>query len=214
MKKLAKKKEKIILKVEPPTLLFATAKKWEEWLKKNFTQQEGLWLSIAKKESGIMSVTYLEALDVALCYGWIDGQKAKGDDKTCKQRFTPRRAKSIWSKVNCAKAEGLIQAGKMKPNGLLEIQKAKSDGRWDEAYASQSAMTLHEDFETALAKNKKAKTFYESLKKSDKYSFYFRVHQAKKSETRKKKIEEFVAMLGRGETIHGLLAKAKKKSLL
>src|SRR5690349_14013100 len=185
-----------------PILPFATQKKWTEWLAKQHEKSTGVWLKIAKKESGIPSVNYEEALDVALCYGWIDGQKKGFDDQYWLQKFTPRGPKSIWSKVNTEKVEKLITSGEMKPSGLKAIELAKQDGRWDAAYASHKNITIPEDFQTALDNNKKAKDFFATLKSAERYSFLFRIHHAKRSETRAKRIQQFVEMLERGEKIH------------
>jgi uncharacterized protein YdeI (YjbR/CyaY-like superfamily) len=188
--------------VELSILPFANKKKWADWLAKEQDQSAGVWLKIAKKEAGIPSVTYEEALDVALCYGWIDGQKKGFDDQYWLQKFTPRGSKSIWSKINTEKAERLIADGEMKPAGLKAIELAKQDGRWDAAYASQKNISVPEDFQAALNKNKKAKAFFVTLKSAERYSFLFRIQNAKKPETRARKIEQFIEMLYRGEKIH------------
>lgn len=177
------------------TLTFASQSKFADWLAKNHETSNGLWLKIAKKDSGISSVTYAEALDIALCYGWIDGQKNSFDEKYFLQKFTPRRPKSIWSKINVEKVERLIESGQMKPAGLKAIEAAKADGRWANAYAGQKNMAVPEDFQKALSKNKKAKAAFESLKSSERYSFLFRIHNAKKAETRERRIKQFVEML-------------------
>ena len=186
--------------IELPTLPFESKKKWADWLAKQHNKSAGVWLKLAKKGTGIPSVTYEEALDVALCYGWIDGQKGSFDDKYWLQKFTPRGAKSIWSKINTEKVERLIASGDMKPAGVKVVEAAKQDGRWDAAYSSQKNISVPDDFQTALNKNKKAKAFFESLTSGRRYSFLFRVTTAKKAETREKRIRQFVAMLERGET--------------
>jgi uncharacterized protein YdeI (YjbR/CyaY-like superfamily) len=183
-------------------LPFPNKKKWADWLAKQHDKSAGVWLKLAKKDSRIPSVTYEEALDVALCYGWIDGQKKGFDDQYWLQKFTPRGPKSIWSKINTEKVEKLITSGEMKPSGLKAIELAKQDGRWDAAYASQKNITIPEDFQTALDNNKKAKDFFATLKSAERYSFLFRIHHAKRSETRAKRIQQFVDMLERGEKIH------------
>lgn len=188
--------------IDLPILPFASKKRWGDWLARQHDKSTGMWLKIAKKDSGISSVTYDEALDVALCYGWIDGQKKGFDDKYWLQKFTPRGPKSIWSKINTEKVEKLIASGEIKPAGLKAIEAAKQDGRWDAAYASQKNITVPEDFQAALNKNKKAKTFFSTLKSAERYSFLFRIHHAKKPETRAKRIQEFVEMLGRGEKLY------------
>jgi len=187
---------------ELPLLPFENKKIWITWLAKQHDQSAGVWLKLAKKDSGVPSITYEEALDVALCYGWIDGQKKGFDDKYWLQKFTPRGRRSIWSKINTEKAERLIARGEMKPAGLKVIDAAKQDGRWDAAYASQKNISLPDDFQTALEKNKKAKAFFATLKSSQRYSFLFRIHTAKKAETRAKRIQQFIEMLEKGETIH------------
>ena len=188
--------------VDLPVLPFETKKKWADWLAKQHDKSGGVWLKLAKKDSGIRSVTYEEALDIALCYGWIDGQKNGFDDKSWLQKFTPRGSKSIWSKINTEKADRLIASGEMKPAGLKAIETAKKDGRWEAAYASQKNISVPEDFQTALDQNKKAKAFFTTLKSSERYSFLFRIHHAKKLETRAKKIQQFIEMLEHGEKIH------------
>jgi uncharacterized protein YdeI (YjbR/CyaY-like superfamily) len=187
---------------ELPTLPFESKKRWADWLAKQHDKSSGVWLKIGKKEAGIPSVTYEEALDVALCYGWIDGQKKGFDEKYWLQKFTPRGPKSIWSKINTEKAERLIASGEMKPAGLKAIELAKQDGRWAAAYASQKNISIPEDFQAALDKNKKAKTFFAALKSAERYSFLFRIHHAKKPETRAKRIQQFVEMLEKGEKLH------------
>jgi len=186
-----------------PTLPFDSKKKWADWLAKEYDKSAGVWLKLAKKDSGIPSVTYEEALDVALCYGWIDGQKKGFDGQYWLQKFTPRGPKSIWSKINTEKAERLIASGEMKTAGLKAIEAAKQDGRWEAAYASQKNITIPEDFQAALNKNKKAKAFFDTLKSAERYSFLFRIHHAKKPETRAKHIQKFVEMLEENKTFHG-----------
>ena len=186
---------------ELPTLTFESKKKFADWLAKNHDKSAGLWLKIAKKAAGIPTVTYAEALDVALCYGWIDGQKGSFDDKYFLQKFTPRRPKSIWSKINVEKVERLIASGEMKPSGLKAVDAAKQDGRWAAAYSSQKNIEVPADFQSALNKNKKAKAFFETLSGSKRYSFLFRITTAKKAETREKRIRQFVEMLSKGETL-------------
>jgi uncharacterized protein YdeI (YjbR/CyaY-like superfamily) len=185
-----------------PILPFSNKKKWTDWLAKQHDKSAGLWLKLGKRDSGIPSIIYEEALEVALCYGWIDGQKKGLDDEYWLQKFTPRGSKSIWSKINTEKAERLIASGEMKPSGLKAIEAAKQDGRWEAAYASQKTITIPEDFQAALDKNKKAKGFFTALKSAERYSFLFRIHHAKRSETRAKRIQQFVEMLERGEKIH------------
>ena len=185
-----------------PILPFASKKKWSDWLAKGHDKSAGVWLKLAKKDSDIPSVTYEEALDIALCYGWIDGQKKGFDDKYWLQKFTPRGPRSIWSKINTEKVERLIARGKMKPAGLKAIELAKQDGRWDAAYASQKNVTVPEDFQAELDKNKKALAFFATLNSVNRYAILFRIHNAKKPETRAKRIQQFVEMLERSEKIY------------
>ena len=192
-----------------PILPFENKKKWADWLAKQHDKSPGVWLKLAKKDSGIPSVTYEEALDVALCYGWIDGQKKGFDDKYWLQKFTPRGPKSIWSKINTEKVEKLIESGEMQPVGLAAMQAAKNDGRWAAAYASQKNISIPEDFQSALDKNKKARDFFATLKSSERYSFLFRIQTAKQAETRARRIQQFVEMLEKNEKFHEFLAKKK-----
>lgn len=194
---------------ELPILPFESKKEWADWLAKQHDKSTGVWLKLAKKATGIPSVTYAEALDVALCYGWIDGQKGSFDDKYWLQKFTSRGPKSIWSKINTEKVERLIAGGEMKSAGLKAIEAAKKDGRWDAAYASQKNISMPEDFQAALNKNKKAQAFFDTLKSSDRYSFLFRIQTAKKAETRAKRIQQFIEMLEKNEKFHAFLAKKK-----
>ena len=195
--------------VELPILPFANKKKWTDWLTKQHDKSGGVWLKLAKKDSGIASVTYDEALESALCYGWIDGQKKGFDDKYWLQKFTPRGAKSIWSKINTEKVERLIKSGEMMPAGLKAIEAAKKDGRWEAAYASQKNSSIPEDFQAALDRNQKAKDFFATLKSAERYSFLFRIQTAKKAETRAKRIQQFIEMLEKNEKFHEFLAKKK-----
>jgi len=184
-----------------PIQHFKDQKAWEKWLTAN-TGGKGIWLQIAKKDSGIDSVNYAQALEVALCHGWIDGQKRGHDEKFFLQRFTPRRPRSLWSKINIDHAERLIAADRMQSGGLREIEAAKADGRWEVAYQSFSSMEVPAELAVALSKNKKAKAFFDQLDKTNRYSFCWRVHTAKKPETRLARAEKFVEMLARGEKIH------------
>lgn len=185
-----------------PVLLFASQKDWRAWLDKNNSQPQGVWLKHAKKSAGKMSVSYQEALEEALCYGWIDSQKQTYDSDYYLQKFTTRGPKSIWSKNNVAKAESLIKMGRMQPSGLAAVKAAKQDGRWDAAYDSPSTIVVPEDFQAALNKNPKAKQFFETLNKANVYAFCWRVQTAKKPETRMARIEKFIDMLNRGEKLH------------
>lgn len=185
-----------------PILPFESKKKFADWLAKNHDKSAGLWLKIAKKAAGIPTVTYAEALDVALCYGWIDGQKGSFDEQYFLQKFTPRRAKSIWSKINVGHVERLIASGEMKPAGLKAVEAAKQDGRWDVAYEGQKNISVPEDFQSALDKNKKAKAFFETLNSVNRYAILWRIQTAKKPETRAKRIRQLTDMLERGEKLH------------
>jgi uncharacterized protein YdeI (YjbR/CyaY-like superfamily) len=187
---------------ELPVISFESKKKWADWLSRQHERSTGVWLKLAKKDSGVPSVTYEEALDVALCYGWIDGQKKGLDASYWLQKFTPRGPKSIWSKINTEKAEHLIASGEMKPAGLTAIEAARNDGRWDAAYASQKNISIPEDFLAALDKNQKAKAFFSTLNSANRYAILFRIHQAKKPETRTKRIGQLIEMLEKGEKIH------------
>jgi uncharacterized protein YdeI (YjbR/CyaY-like superfamily) len=185
-----------------PVMLFVTQQDWHAWLDENHSRHKGLWIKHAKKSSGKQSVSYDEALEEALRYGWIDSQKQAYDTDYYLQKFTPRGSKSIWSKVNVAKVEALIGAGKMQPTGLVAMESAMQDGRWDAAYDSPSASEMPKDFLAALDKNPKAKQFFETLNKANVYGFCWRVQTAKKPETRKARIEKFIDMLSRGEKLH------------
>lgn len=185
-----------------PVLSFVDARAWSRWLASHHASSRGVWLKIAKKGSKTESVTYAEALEVALIWGWIDGQKGKLDDAWWLQRFTPRGPKSIWSRINREKAVALIEAGKMKPPGLAEVERAKRDGRWETAYDSQSRATAPPDLEEALAANPRAARFFETLESHNRYAVLFRIQAAKKPETRATRIAKFVAMLARHEKLH------------
>jgi uncharacterized protein YdeI (YjbR/CyaY-like superfamily) len=183
-------------------LRFRSSAEFRKWLAANLRQSDGIWLHIFKKDSGESSVTYAEALDEALCFGWIDGQKQRHDSSSWLQRFTPRRRKSGWSKINTQHAERLIQATRMKAAGQAEIDAAKKDGRWAAAYDSPSKATIPEDFLAALRKNKNANAFFESPNKANLYAIAYRLQTAKKPETRQRRMELILAMLARGEAFH------------
>lgn len=185
-----------------PVILFKDQKEWEAWLVKNHAKATGVWLRLAKKAADLTSVSYAEALEVALCYGWIDSQKKSYDESSSIQKFTPRGARSIWSKINREKAIGLLESGKMKPSGLKAIEAAKADGRWDAAYDSYSTATVPDDLQGALNNNKKAKDFFATLNRQNRYAILFRIQTAKKAETRAKRIQEFVEMLARNEKLY------------
>src|SRR5438270_1649147 len=183
-------------------MLFETQQDWERWLTEHHTDTVGIWLKVAKKETGIPSINYSDALDSAICYGWIDGQKASFDDQYWLQKFTPRRPKSIWSKINCDRAIALVAQGRMQPAGLKQVELAKADGRWDKAYESQSKITIPADFQTELDQNPKAKDFFNTLNSINRYAILFRIHNAKKPETRTARINKFIEMLSNNQTIH------------
>ncbi len=185
-----------------PLLLFASQHEWEEWLAVHHVEPKGVWLKIAKKGSERPSVSYAEALDGALCYGWIDGQKKAYDDAFWLQKFTPRRPKSLWSRINTEKAMQLVASGRMMPAGLREIDTAKKDGRWDVAYGSQRTLTIPDDFQAELDRHPQAKAFFDTLNKVNRYAICFRIETAKKPQTRQARIETFLAMLVRNEKLH------------
>jgi uncharacterized protein YdeI (YjbR/CyaY-like superfamily) len=185
-----------------PVLAFKSLRAWEDWLAAQPAGSPGVWLKLAKKSAGVPSVTRQEAIDGALCHGWIDGQLDKFDADWWLVRFTPRKPNGKWSQKNRDRALELIKLKRIKPAGLGVIEQAKADGRWDQAYASQGAARIPDDLDAALAKNKKAMTFFTTLDSANRYSILHRVATAKKPETRARRIETFVAMLSRGETIH------------
>lgn len=187
---------------EYPVKPFKTADAYEAWLLKNHAKADGIWLKISKAKSGIRSITHPEALDISLCYGWIDGmRKGLGEDYFV-QKFTPRRAKSKWSVINQKKVAELTKAGRMHAAGLAAIEDAKKNGEWDKAYHSPANIVVPENLQKALDKNKKAKTFFEKLSSQNRYAILYRLHQVKREETKEKKIREYIAMLAAGETIY------------
>jgi len=185
-----------------PILLLESQDAWEEWLDTYHAQSQGVWLKIAKKDSTIVTVSYTEALEEALCYGWIDGQKKSYNHEVWLQKFTPRRPKSIWSKVNSDKVTQLIASGRMKPAGLKEVNVAKEDGRWDAAYESQRNFTIPDDFQAELDSNARAKAFFETLNRQNRYAICFRIQTAKKTVTRQARIDKFIAMLNNNEKLY------------
>jgi uncharacterized protein YdeI (YjbR/CyaY-like superfamily) len=187
---------------ELETRAFASAEEWEAWLRDHHDTVPGIWIRFAKKGSGVPTVTYLEALHAALCFGWIDGQARSLDDAAYVQRFTPRRARSIWSKRNRDFATALIEAGRMQPAGLREVERAKADGRWDAAYDAPSTATVPEDLQRALDASPAAAEFFATLNSQNRYAILHRVQTAKRQETRARRIEKFVAMLEAGETLY------------
>ncbi|MBI3523229.1 MAG: YdeI/OmpD-associated family protein [Betaproteobacteria bacterium] len=187
---------------ELPTHHFERQQDWSAWLSKNYATSSGVWLKLAKKGADVASVSYAEAVEIALCFGWIDGQKQALSEQFWLQKFTRRRSKSVWSKINRDKALALIKAGRMKPAGLKEIESAKIDGRWDAAYDSASRAAVPGDFQAALDGNAKAGRFFETLDSRNRYAVLYRIQTAKKPETRARKISQFVLMLERHEKLH------------
>jgi uncharacterized protein YdeI (YjbR/CyaY-like superfamily) len=196
------------VKAESP-VLFRNAKAFETWLKKHHAASDGLWLQIAKKGVEPPSVTYPEAVEIALCWGWIDGQKKGLDESHFLQRFTPRRSRSIWSKVNVAKVTALIEAGRMQPPGHAQVEAAKVDGRWAQAYDGARTSSVPDDLRAALDANPDAKAFFATLNASNRYAVTWRVQTAVKPETRARRIAQLVEMLGRGEAVHIFKPKPK-----
>lgn len=185
-----------------PVQLFKNQQEWRSWLKDNHSQLRGVWLKIAKKASGQASVSYQEALEEALCFGWIDAMKQTYDDAYYLQKFTPRGPKSVWSKVNVGKVEALVKAGRMESAGLAAVERAKESGAWQATYDSQSNSTVPEDFQAALDNSPKARQFFSTLNKANVYAFCWRIQTAKRPKTRQARIQQFVDMLSRGEKLH------------
>lgn len=185
-----------------PVRLFKSKQDWAAWLEKNHRENAGLWLRLAKKGSRLRSVSYKEALEVALCHGWIDGQKRPESEQAWLQRFVPRSSKSIWSKINREKALALIASGEMKAAGQEAIENAKKNGRWDAAYDSPSGATVPADFQAALDANQRAAAFFKTLDRANRYAVLWRIQTVKKAETRARKIRQFIEMLEREERIH------------
>jgi len=198
LKKEADKSEK----VDIPILSFESQKDWEEWLSRNYDLQVGIWVRFFKKGSGIKTLVYDQALDGALCFGWIDGQVKKLDENSYIQKFTPRRARSMWSKRNIDHVSRLEKEGKMQPSGIKEVEKAKKDGRWERAYDSPGNMEIPDDFLRELSKNKKALEFFDSLNKTNKYTIGWRLQTAKSAESREKRMKEILIMMDKGEKFH------------
>lgn len=184
-----------------PILPFASHAAWEAWLARHHNSARGVWIRFAKKGSGIATVAYAEAVESALCYGWIDGQTASLDERFYLQKFTPRGPRSVWSKINRAKVELLIAAGRMQPTGLAAVEKAQADGRWDQAYDSPSTATVPEDLRRALDDHPHAAAFFATLDSRNRYAVLHRIQTAKKPETRARRIQQFAEMLGRGEKV-------------
>jgi uncharacterized protein YdeI (YjbR/CyaY-like superfamily) len=186
-----------------PILLFATPPDLESWLEESHVSSPGLWLKIAKKGSGVESVSYAQALELALCFGWIDSQKRGFDERHFLQRFTPRRPRGKWSLINREKAEALIASGAMRPAGLAEVEAAKADGRWQAAYAGQRTAEVPEDLQAELDRNEAAREFFATLDGANRYAILYRLEEAKRPETRERRLRKFIAMLERGEKVHG-----------
>jgi len=185
-----------------PIIAFASQDEFAAWLAEQHAISSGLWLKIAKKDSGIATVSYAQALDVALCYGWIDLQKGKFDEQYFLQRFTPRKARGKWSKINCDHVARLIERGLMQPTGLREVEQARADGRWDAAYDGQRTMAAPDDLLQALGENEKAREFFATLDSANRYAILYRLQEAKKPETRERRLGQYVAMLTEHKKIH------------
>ena len=185
-----------------PIILFASAAELEAWLEAEHAESEGIWLKIAKKGSGVGSVSYAEAVELGLCFGWIDGQGKRFDDRHYLQRFTPRRPRSKWSRLNRDRAEALVAAGRMRPSGLAAMEAARADGRWDAAYEPPSTAEVPPDLERELARDRSAREAFEALDGANRYAIIYRLNEAKRPETRERRLQKFVEMLRRGERIH------------
>ena len=191
-----------VAKDDLPVRRFASRAAWEKWLTANHDRSPGVWIELAKKDSGVDSVSRADALEVALCYGWIDSQSMTVDDKRYRQRFTPRRSRSKWSKINCAAVERLLAEGRLAPAGVREMEAAKGDGRWEAAYDSPRTIAVPPDLEARLARNARARRAFEKLDSQNRYAILYRLHHAKRADTRQRRLDQFVAMLEAGRTIH------------
>ena len=185
-----------------PIRPFPSQQAWEAWLGEHHATSNGLWLKIAKKGTGIDTVTFAEALDSALCYGWIDGQRGAYDEQYFVQRFTRRQPRSKWSQINREKVAELERQGRMRPAGLAEVERAKQDGRWDAAYASPRNVTVPDDFQRELDRHPAAQAFFETVNKTNRNAILYRIHDAKKPETRARRIATFIAMLEEGKKLY------------
>jgi uncharacterized protein YdeI (YjbR/CyaY-like superfamily) len=183
-------------------MAFSDQSDFESWLEREHHNVDGLWIAIAKKDTQVPSVTHAQALEVALCFGWIDGQRRAHDEVHFLQRFTPRKARSPWSKINRAKAEALIDCDRMRPAGIAEVERARRDGRWDAAYEGAKSATIPADLQVELDADAEAAAFFESLSSQNRYSIIYRINQAKKPETRQRRIAKYLEMLQKQETIH------------
>jgi uncharacterized protein YdeI (YjbR/CyaY-like superfamily) len=187
---------------ELPVMSFESTDAWDSWLAAHHADSPGLWLKIAKKGAAGATISYSDALDVALCHGWIDGQKGRYDDDYWLQRFTPRKPASKWSKINTERVAALTASGRMRPAGLREVERAQADGRWEQAYESQSRIAVPEDLARALAANERARAFFATLDSANRYAILYRISAAKRPETRAKRIDTYVAMLSEHKKIH------------
>ena len=185
-----------------PILSFASPEEWEAWLEQEHATSDGVWIKFAKKGSGVASVVYADAVEAGLCYGWIDSQALSLDERFYLQKFTPRRARSKWSRVNRDKVEELTRQGRMRPAGLAEVERAKGDGRWEAAYSSPANATVPDDLQRALDANPTAAEFFATLNKSNRFAIVYQLEEAKKPETRTRRLQKFVAMLERGEKLY------------
>jgi uncharacterized protein YdeI (YjbR/CyaY-like superfamily) len=185
-----------------PKIPFASRAEWEQWLQDNHAASEGVWIVMARKDAGIDSVRYPDVLESALCFGWIDGRREALDERRFLQRFTPRRPRSRWSRINREKAERLIADGRMREAGLAEVQRAIADGRWEAAYEGQRSSTVPDDLQRELDARPKAKAFFAELSSQNRYAILYRLHEAKRPETRARRLAKFVAMLEAGEAIY------------
>jgi uncharacterized protein YdeI (YjbR/CyaY-like superfamily) len=185
-----------------PTVRFGSPAEWEAWLDRSHSQSDGVWLALVKKAAGVPGVSYADALDAALCFGWIDGQRRALDDRFFVQHYTPRRSRSRWSQINRARAEALAAAGRMRPAGAAEIDRAQRDGRWEAAYPGQRSAVVPDDLSDALAANSAARAFFETLDRANRYAILYRVHDANRPSTRAQRISRFVEMLAAGQTLH------------
>jgi uncharacterized protein YdeI (YjbR/CyaY-like superfamily) len=191
-----------LAKDDLPVRRFASRAAWVKWLAANHERSPGVWIELAKKDSGLDSVSRADALEVALCYGWIDSQAMTVDEKRYRQRFTPRRSRSKWSKINCAAVERLHAEGRLEPPGIREMEAAKGDGRWEAAYDSPRTITIPPDLAARLTKNPRARRAFEKLDSQNRYAILYRLHHAKRADTRHRRLDQFVAMLEAGRTIH------------
>jgi uncharacterized protein YdeI (YjbR/CyaY-like superfamily) len=203
---------KSAVQADSSPILFKSAKVFETWLKKHHANSDGLWLKIAKRGANEPSVTYPEAVEISLCWGWIDGQRKGLDEQHWLQRFTPRRARSVWSKINIDKVAALIEAGRMQAPGHAQIEAAKADGRWAKAYDGARTSAVPKDLLAALAAEPKAKAFFATINASNRYAVLWRIQTAVKPETRARRIAQLVEMLARGETVHIFKPKPKAKA--